>query len=52
MLCVLISIASLSDADDYTQHTLSIEIGKSPEIISDTIMSAAMECVVLGTQGV
>ena len=50
MLCVFIRIASRSDSNEYKQHTIIHKKRKSPEIIPNAIMSAAMGLFLLGTQ--
>ena len=43
----LLESAHRGDSNEYTQHTLiNIKKGKLSEVIPNTIMSAAMKCVV------
>ena len=51
-VCCVFSLESphRGDSNEYIQQILSVLKRKSPKIISNTIMSAAMGFVLLGTQ--
>ena len=51
-VCCGVSLESphRGDFNEYTQHTIINIKRKSPEIIQNTIMSAGMECLFMGTE--